>query len=87
MIVAPNPFNARTEVFFYVEQGGVVSIDVFDLRGRLVSSLLDQTMASGPYSVVWEGTDRSNRRVASGVYLIRLQTPQRTEIERVALVR
>ena len=87
LIVAPNPFNPRTEVFFYVEQGGAVSIDVFDLRGRLVSSLLDQTMASGPYSVVWEGTDRSNRRVASGVYLIRLQTPQRTEIERVALVR
>ena len=85
--VVPNPFNPRTEVSFYVETGGMVTVDVFDVRGRRIIRLLDESSGVGARSVVWEGTDHADHRVASGVYFVRVQTPSGTHERRVALVR
>ena len=85
--VMPNPFNPHTEISFYVERGGRVTVDIYDVRGRHINRLLSKTVSTGPHSVVWEGDDRSRRRVASGVYFIRVQTPAKTHQQRVALVR
>jgi hypothetical protein len=74
-------------VSFYVETGGMVTVDVFDVRGRRIIRLLDESSGVGARSVVWEGTDHADHRVASGVYFVRVQTPSGTHERRVALVR
>lgn len=87
LLIAPNPFNPRTEISFYVGMGGSVSVDIYDVRGRRVAGLLSRDLSVGPHAAVWEGTDHSGRQVASGVYFVRVRTPNASYHERVALVR
>ena len=83
----PNPFNPRTEIAFAVAAAGEVSLEVFDVRGRKVHTLVKGPHEVGHYSVVWEGVDRGARAVASGVYYLRLQTVSGTLHESVVLLR
>lgn len=64
----PNPFNPSTSIEFSISEPGHVVLDVYDPRGRLVRQLLDERMSVGKHSVSFEG-----RRLASGVYLVRLR--------------
>ena len=63
----PNPFNPMTNFKYGVAVEGRITIDVYDLRGRKVTTLLDEVVRPGTYSIVWDGTDSGGRRVASGV--------------------
>ncbi len=69
----PNPFNPRTVVSFVLEHAGHVNLNIVDIRGREVRSLLNETASSGPHSVIWDGTDNSGKVVSSGVYLCRVE--------------
>lgn len=71
---APNPFNPRTSILFEVARPGQVRVDVFDLRGALVRSLLDEPRAAGPVLLVWDGLDAAGHPVASGAYHARVET-------------
>ncbi len=73
--VAPNPtLGSRASlVSFTLPQAGRVELDVFDLRGARVRSLLDQTLSAGRASMAWDGTDDNGRVVASGVYFVALR--------------
>ena len=68
----PNPFNPRTRLDFELPRRARARIDIFDVSGRLVTTLLDGTRPAGPGSTIWEGTDRKGRPVGSGLYLYRL---------------
>ncbi|MFC1483419.1 chondroitinase-B domain-containing protein [Candidatus Neomarinimicrobiota bacterium] len=63
----PNPFNPSTVIPFHLDQAGYVSLDVFNLKGELVTILLDQHLAAGEYVCRWHPQDLS-----SGIYLGRL---------------
>lgn len=69
--IAPNPFNPRATVNFAVPASAHVSLQVFDMRGRLVSTLVDEVLSAGLHTAVWDGTDARGRSVAAGVYLVR----------------
>ncbi|MEZ4386519.1 MAG: T9SS type A sorting domain-containing protein [Candidatus Krumholzibacteriia bacterium] len=84
----PNPFNPRTEIRFQMAEAGLTWVAVFDARGRLVRQLVrDTRLEAGPNAVVWNGTDDSGRRVASGVYFYRITTPQGVAVGKVALAK
>jgi hypothetical protein len=68
----PNPFNPLTTISFSLPRESLVSLRVFDLRGRLVRTLLDESRPAGVHTVVWDGRDESGGRVASGTYVTRL---------------
>jgi len=70
----PNPFNPATAIPFTLAAPGRARIDVYDIRGHRVRTLLDRPMEAGDHTVHWDGRDASGRAIASGVYLIRLQT-------------
>ena len=70
----PNPFNPATELRFELDRAGSVELNVYDARGFLVRSLVAGHFAAGPHGVTWDGTDRAGRRMASGVYQVRLVT-------------
>jgi flagellar hook assembly protein FlgD len=87
MGVAPNPFNPMTQIRFELPASGPVDLRVFDARGQLVSVLRTEDMAAGRHEVVWNGTDRTGRVVATGVYFARLQTREGTLLEKMMLMK
>jgi hypothetical protein len=70
---APNPFSSTTSLSFALPKAGPVSLAVYDVSGRLVSTLIDRPMDSGTHQVNWDGRDSGGNSVANGVYLLRLQ--------------
>jgi hypothetical protein len=70
--IYPNPFNPRTTVAFDLAVGGSVQIGVYNLRGELVRTLVDESRPAGRHEVRWDGVDQSGRQVASGTYFARL---------------
>ncbi len=71
----PNPFNPQTRIGFSLPRSGQVSLKVYSTTGRLVRTLIDGILSEGIHQFRWDGTDEGARRVASGVYLYRLETP------------
>ncbi len=69
----PNPFNPTTTIEFTVSALSHVTLEVFNILGQKIRTLVDQTMDQGKWPVTWDGRDESNRLVSSGVYLYKLQ--------------
>ena len=69
----PNPFHDRTAIAYAVERPGPVTVMVYDLLGRHVRTLVDQTQPVGTYEVGWDGRDAAGQPVASGTYFYRLR--------------
>ncbi len=74
LLVSPNPFNPQTTVSFEVPAPGPVRVRVHDLRGAVIASLVDGVLPRGRHSVLWKGLDDRGRSVASGTYLVSVQT-------------
>ena len=70
----PNPFNPNTKIEFKVPANEHVSINVYNLEGRLVKTLINQNMMSGQHVVEWNGTNQFGAKVASGMYIYQLKT-------------
>ena len=83
----PNPFNPTTTITFSLAQPGNVTVAVYDLQGRRVRVLAEGSCAAGARSVTWNGRDGTGRDVGSGVYLLRLETPDARIVRRMTLVR
>jgi len=83
----PNPFNPVTEIRYSLSRAGYVSLKVYDLRGRLVKTLVDGAVDAGRHEAVWRADDDSRRRVASGVYLYLLQTEEGVRTRKMAVIR
>jgi hypothetical protein len=83
----PNPFNPQTTIAFDLPETQGVRLAVFDVRGRRVRVLVDQPLEAGSHTVVWDGTDGQGRRVASGVYLYRIEAGPLHETRRMLLVK
>ena len=71
----PNPFNPATTISYTVPEGNTakVTLALYDLRGRLVRTLVDEVREAGAYNVFWDGRDDSGRQVPSGIYFYRMK--------------
>jgi hypothetical protein len=84
----PNPFNPSTTISYTVPEGShQVMLEVFDIRGRLVRVLADREQPQGSYSVVWDGTNESGARVASGVYFSRMRSGGFSAVRKMVLIK
>jgi hypothetical protein len=83
----PNPFNPSTRISFDLESRENVTISVYDVKGRLVNTLLKGTLDAGPHSVDWDGTSAEGTRVSSGVYLYVLRTSTETISRRMVMLK
>jgi len=84
---APNPFNPKTTISYYVSTAGHVELAVFDIRGRMVKRLVDESVGAGEHSVAWMGTDSRGSRVASGVYFFRMRSGEVVDTKRVVMIK
>jgi len=71
----PNPFNPVTTVGYHVPSESQVTIRVYDVTGRLVTTLVDGVVEPGRHSVAWNGTNVYGESVGSGVYFCTMETP------------
>jgi hypothetical protein len=83
----PNPFRPSTEIHFAVEQAGVVRLEIFDVAGRRVRTLLDRQVEAGvEQRVRWDATDGEGRKIPAGVYFARLITPDAERTQKLTLL-
>lgn len=80
----PNPFETRTAIKYDVPRTAEVRIEVFDLIGRRVATLLDDVVQPGSHTIVW---DVGRARSASGVYFCRLTSPDGTFTSKMIVTR
>jgi hypothetical protein len=78
----PNPFNASATIEYSLHYGGPVRLEVFDLLGRRVTTLVEGAQAAGEHEVIWEAND-----VPSGVYFYRLSADGFVETKRMLLLK
>jgi len=85
----PNPFNPVTAISYSISEGVSVrvTLNVYDIRGHLVRRLFDGLRDSGSYSVFWDGTDDSGRRVSSGVYMYRIEAGTFAKTRKMVLLK
>jgi len=82
----PNPFNPSTRIEFNMPQSGHLKLKIFNVRGELVNTLIDETRAAGPGHIMWDGTNDQGSSVASGVYFYEARAGVDVQIGKMALV-
>lgn len=85
--VVPNPFNPRTTVRFGVPAAGPVRVEVYDLRGRMVTVLLDDQLDAGRHEIAWDGRDAVGRTAAAGVYFVRIRAGREATTAKMVLAK
>ena len=83
----PNPFNPETNISFTLPKAGDITIKVYDIQGREVTTLVNASMNAGTHEVVWNGTNASGARVASGMYVYTLKTQDRVLSKKMVLMK
>ena len=79
----PNPFNPSTTIEYSLPQEALVNVSIFDIRGRMVSSLINnQIMSSGTHRVTWDASGNS-----SGIYLVKIDSENNTDTQRLLLIK
>jgi hypothetical protein len=87
LVASPNPGGGPIRLEFDLPRRGAARLLVYDLHGRQLRSLFDHDADEGHRSLIWDGRDDCGRRVASGVYLVRLDWEGGTQTGRVTLLR
>jgi hypothetical protein len=84
---APGVSSRRsTQLQFTTFEDGRISLALYDLRGRLVRTLVDESRPAGTYEETWNGRDRSGGEIASGMYVVRLQAGNDVVTKKVVVV-
>ncbi|PWB75325.1 hypothetical protein C3F09_02890 [candidate division GN15 bacterium] len=83
----PNPFNPATQIVFSLPKSGRTTLEVFDLLGRRVTTLVDGPLSSGVHQVAWLGTNARGESVAAGVYFYRLTAGTQSETRKMLLLK
>ncbi len=83
----PNPFNPVTTIKYNVAVNANVTVEVYNLRGQKVITLVNSTQKPGEHSVVWDGTDDNGKTVGSGIYLYKIKNGKYTSTKKMILMK
>lgn len=83
----PNPFNATTKILFDLPRESRVTLEIYNILGQRVHTLLDETKSAGSYTIEWNSRDNSGRTVASGIYFYLLKTEDETVTKKMVLLK
>lgn len=83
----PNPFNPQTTIRFAIPEAARTTVTIYDLKGRLVKTLVDADLAAATHAVEWRGDDAHGRSVAAGVYFYRVTSGRHDSVGRMALIK
>jgi len=78
----PNPFNPETNIRFLIKDAGIVTLKVYDITGKLVSTLVNEKLSAGDYTTKLNGTN-----IASGIYFYRIESNGFTDVKKMMLIK
>lgn len=83
----PNPFNPETTISFAIQNPGHVSLDIYNLKGQKVKTLVNENKTSGRHDIVWNGKDENNSNVSSGVYFYKMRNGKYSSTKKMILMK
>jgi hypothetical protein len=83
----PNPFNPSTTIRFALARAGQVTLQIFDVLGRLVDKPIDGVLTAGDHSITWSGVDADGRELPTGIYIYRSISSEGSATRKMILVR
>ncbi len=83
----PNPFNPTTTISYRLPESRRVTLDIYNLTGQRVATLVDGVQSAGEHTIEWNSTDNAGNRVASGVYIYRLEAGDFIASKKMTLVK
>ncbi len=83
----PNPFNPTTTINYSIQQGGLVEIKIFNVKGELLKTLVSENKQSGNYSIAWDGKNNRGSKLPSGVYFYTLRMGDITSSKKMVLLK
>jgi len=83
----PNPFNPTTTISYDLPEQAQVTLDIFDIMGKQIKTLVNQSQDAGNKIAVWNGTDNLGRSVSAGVYLYRIKAGEFSQTRKMLLLK
>ena len=83
----PNPFNPTTTISYDLPEQAQITLGIYDLLGKRIKTLVNQSQDAGRQIVMWDGTDDVGRQVSAGVYLYRIQAGQFTQTRKMLFLK
>ncbi|HEX2897391.1 MAG TPA: FlgD immunoglobulin-like domain containing protein, partial [candidate division Zixibacteria bacterium] len=83
----PNPFNPTTEISFSLPERTQVTLEIYNVLGQRVRTLVDGNLDAGVHSVKWDSRDNEGSQVASGLYMYRIQTEKFSQSKKMILMK
>ena len=83
----PNPFNPVTTLRYDLPENGHVNITIYDMLGRQVKTLINQTQDAGYKSVIWNATNDYGKPVSAGIYLYQIQAGEYISTKKMVLLK
>ena len=83
----PNPFNPSTEIPYFIAKRSLININIIDVRGNHIISLVNKYQPAGNYSTFWKGTNENNELVSAGIYFYRLAAGDYSEVRKMVLLK
>jgi hypothetical protein len=83
----PNPFQSSTSIRFALAQAGPTLVQVYDVQGRLIRTIMEGHRPAGVHEVIWNGKDSNGAAVGGGVYFARIKVGDRFEAQKLIMTR
>ena len=83
----PNPFNPITTIHYQLPRNSAVKLVVYDLLGKQVRSLINQTVEAGYHQVEWNGRNDNGVQVSSGIYIYRFRAESFSQVKKMVLLK
>jgi len=84
--LSPNPFNKNTSITFTISKKGQLKLKVYDISGRMVSTITEEIKEPGKYQIIWNGTDNKGRKLSSGIYFLKAEYKQKSITKKVIFI-
>jgi hypothetical protein len=83
----PNPFNPETVINFSLKQENQVKLEIFNVKGELIKTLVNGVMPSGQHHIIWNGTNEIGKATASGIYFYKMETDDYQSVRKMILLK
>ena len=83
----PNPFNPDTNIAYSIKDAAKVTLEIYNIKGQLVKTLVNDVKGPGKYQAIWSGADEQNKPVSSGIYFYKIKAGTQESIKRMLLLK
>ncbi|HPR16703.1 MAG TPA: FlgD immunoglobulin-like domain containing protein [Candidatus Cloacimonadota bacterium] len=83
----PNPFNPSTTIRFEIPEAGPVRVEIYNVKGQITSTLMNEELCAGTHSIIWNGTNYTGNTVANGVYFYNIRYQGNNYIHKMLLLK